>query len=169
MISSRLPTDMGVPLRSSTFVINFWLILICAWVEVYLAPFLFVFLLLGLQPLLVPDELFLHQQVVLDALLLQKPQATLKNIKLIQEDGHFFKQEGEIFRCVELWPTLVWGVTPGNLLAASGPFTLFLFLPTLEKQDQIFNSTEGKSKCRTWLAPEAHTSSFPYSPLCPGH
>ena len=68
----------------------------------YLAPFLFVFLLLGLQPLLVPDELFLHQQVVLDALLLQKPQATLKNIKLIQEDGHFFKQEGEIFRCVEL-------------------------------------------------------------------
>merc|ERR1719461_2398165 len=25
---------------------------------------------------------------------------------------------------------LVWGVTPGSLLAASGPFTFFLFLPT---------------------------------------
>ena len=44
----------------------------------YLAPLLLVLLLLGLEPLLVPDELLLHQQVVLDPLLLQKPQTALK-------------------------------------------------------------------------------------------
>ena len=32
---------------------------------------------------------------------------------------------------MEIRITLVWGVTPGSLLAASGPLTLFLFLPTL--------------------------------------
>ena len=46
--------------------------------QTYLAPLLLVLLLLRLQSLLVPDELLLHQQVVLDPLLLQKSQAALE-------------------------------------------------------------------------------------------
>ena len=77
MISSRLPTDIGVPLRSSTFNHVKFVDLESVFVFAYLAPLLLVLLLLGLQPLLVPDELLLHQQVVLDPLLLQKPQTAL--------------------------------------------------------------------------------------------
>ena len=122
MISSRLPTDIGVPLRSSTFNHVKLVDLKSVFDFVYLASLLFVLLLLGLQPLLVPDELLLHQQVVLDPLLLQKPQTTLNIDGLNQESQDFLSPSGV---------TLVWGVTPGSLLAASGPFTLFLFLPTL--------------------------------------
>merc|ERR1719402_1060694 len=49
----------------------------CSSQVVDLASLLLVLLLLGLQPLLVPDELLLHQQVVLNPLLLQKPQTAL--------------------------------------------------------------------------------------------
>merc|ERR1719422_2318209 len=49
----------------------------CSSQVVNLAPLLLVLLLLRLQSLLVPDELLLHQQVVLDPLLLQKSQTAL--------------------------------------------------------------------------------------------
>merc|ERR1719370_1613097 len=49
----------------------------CSSQVVHLASLLLILLLLGLQPLLVPDELLLHQQVVLDPLLFQKPQTAL--------------------------------------------------------------------------------------------
>merc|ERR1719427_2170702 len=49
----------------------------CSSQDVHLATFLLVLLLLGLQSLLVPDELLLHQEIILDPLLLEKPQPAL--------------------------------------------------------------------------------------------
>jgi hypothetical protein len=42
-----------------------------------LGPLLLIFLLLRLEPLLVPDELLLHEEIVLDPLLLKEPQPAL--------------------------------------------------------------------------------------------
>ncbi len=42
-----------------------------------LGPLLLILLLLRLEPLLVPDELLLHEEIVLDALLLEEPQPAL--------------------------------------------------------------------------------------------
>jgi hypothetical protein len=42
-----------------------------------LGPLLLILLLLRLEPLLVPDELLLHEEIVLDPLLLEEPQPAL--------------------------------------------------------------------------------------------
>ena len=49
----------------------------CSSQVVNLAALLLVLLILGLQALLVPDELLLHEKIVLDPLHLEEPQPTL--------------------------------------------------------------------------------------------
>ena len=49
----------------------------CSSQIINLAALLFIFLLLWLQSLLVPDKLLLHEQIVLDPLLLEQPQPAL--------------------------------------------------------------------------------------------
>merc|ERR1719435_892231 len=49
----------------------------CSSQVIHLATLLLVLLLLGLQSLLIPDELLLHQEIILDPLLLEEPQPAL--------------------------------------------------------------------------------------------
>ena len=49
----------------------------CSSQIINFAALLFIFLLLGLQSLLIPDKLLLHEQIVLDPLLLEQPQPAL--------------------------------------------------------------------------------------------
>lgn len=86
MISSSVPTDIGVPRRSSTFDLSSFRrtrrIKAAAKARRRQpggaeAAADLLFLLQGLHLLLVPDELLLHQQVIFDPLLLQQLEAAL--------------------------------------------------------------------------------------------
>merc|ERR1719427_167138 len=76
----------------------------CSSQVIHLATLLLVLLLLGLQSLLVPDELLLHQEIVLDPLLLEEPQPALS----VGGDP------GQLVGCIRALHTLAFLTNPGR-------------------------------------------------------
>eukprot|EP00961_Rhodomonas_salina_P115441 1554047-Rhodomonas_salina.3 len=80
IISSKFPTPIGVPRRSSTWKVASQMTMRTptsaslqqSWTQPHLGPLLLRFLFLGLKTLLVLDELLLHEQIIFDPFKLQQ-------------------------------------------------------------------------------------------------